>query len=381
MKLSDRSQIEGLSGFAGGGIFMTSFFLDTDKSRLTKKDISASISQLHHEGKGRLELMGSGRERKDSLTADMEAIDRYCTQNIPSYNHSGLALFSCSAKGFFQPLFLPHGPRNRIIFDQNFYVRPLLAILEKYRRICALLINRREARWFGIHVGEITPLETLVSDVPARVKEAGFEGTEGKHIERHIEAHLLEHFRKAAQATFDLFKKNRYDWLFLSCEDSLHTGLEPLLHRYVRDRLKGRLKAKPADPQDRILKEVLALEEELNAAEEAGTVQKLVAEIERGGKACSGVRETLQRLNQTEVQTLVVSHNFSREGRICPNDKFLYLEEPACPVCLRKTEPVLDIIDEAIESAMSHGGSVVQINAPTRLDRYGKIGALLKYKT
>ncbi len=230
MKLTDRAQVEQLSKFQGQGTPMTSFFLDTDKGRLTKKEISASINQLRHEGKARIESLGPGRERRETLAADLEAIDRYCAQNLPAYNQAGLALFSCSAKGFFQPLFLPHGPRNRILFDQNFYVRPLLAILEKYHRICAFLISRRDARWYGIHMGEIVALESLTSDVPARVKEAGFEGTAGKRIERHIEARLLEHFRKAAQITFDMFKKGKYDWLFLSCEDSLHTGLEPILH-------------------------------------------------------------------------------------------------------------------------------------------------------
>ena len=380
MKLKDRVQIERLSKFTSGGLPATSFFLDTDKSRLSKKEISASLSQLHHEGKTRLEKLNPGRERKDSLAADLEAIDHFCSQTIASYNHPGLALFSCAGKGFFQPLFLPHGPRNRIIFDQNFYVRPLLAILDKYHRVCAFLINRREARWYEIHMGEIAPLETLASEVPARIKEAGFEGTEGKHIERHIEARLMEHFRKASQVTFDLFKKNRYDWLFLGCEDSLHISMESVLHSYLKDRLKGRLKSKPADPQDKILKEAMGLEDMLKSAEETDIIQKLIAELERGGKACSGVRETIQRLNQAEVQTLVVSHNFSREGHVCPNCRFLYLEELACPVCLRKTEPVIDIVDEAIEAAMSHGGRVVQINPPTGLDRYGKIGAFLNYK-
>jgi len=381
MKLTDRSQIEHLSRFQGNGTPVTSYFLDTDKGRLTKKEISASLNQLHHEAKARLEAMDLGREGRDSLAGDLEAVDRYCEQSLPAFNQAGLALFSCSAKGFFQPLFLPHGPRNRVIFDQSFYVRPLLAILEKYHRICAFLISRRDARWYGIFTGDIVPLESLTSDVPPKVKEGGFEGTEGKRIERRIEAHLLEHFRKAAQITFDMFKKGKYDWLFLSCEDALHTSLEPILHSYLRERLKGRLKAKPGDPQDKVLKEVLAVEEGLRSADEAAIIQGLIGELERGGKACSGLKETLQRLNQVEVQTLVVTHNLSREGHVCPNDGFLYLEEQTCPVCLKKTNRVPDIIDEAIEAAMNHGGRVVQVNPPTRLDRYGKIGAFLKFKT
>ena len=46
-------------------------------------------------------------------------------------------------------------------------------------------------------MGEITPLDKLTSDVPGRVKKGGYEGNESKRIERHIEAHVLEHFKKA----------------------------------------------------------------------------------------------------------------------------------------------------------------------------------------
>jgi hypothetical protein len=75
-----------------------------------------------------------------------------------------------------------------------------------------------------------------------------------------------------------------------------------------------------------------------------------------------------------------VTHNYSKEGRACPNCKFLYLEDEICPVCRRKTDPVTDVIDEAIEAALKHKCVVKQIDATTRLDRYGSVGAFLKYK-
>jgi len=380
MKFTGRAQIESLTQFKTDNFPVTSFYLDTDKSRLLKKEIIVSLKHVLNEGKARLEAMDLAREKKESLVLDLEKIGAFCAQNLGSFNHAGLALFACSRKGFWQPLFLPHGPRNRFVIDQNFYVRPLPAILDKYRRICVFLLSRREARWYEIYMGEITPLDKLTSDVPGRVKKGGYEGNESKRIERHIEAHVLEHFKKASRMTFDIFKKDHFASLFLGCEGDSYPILEPLLHAYVKDRLKGRMKAKPADSAAVVLKEAGAIENGLKTDEESEIVQKLIAELERGGRACSGVRETLQRLNQFEVQTLVVTHNFSKEGRACPNCKFLYLEDEICPVCRRKTDPVMDVIDEAIETAWKHKCAVKQIDATTRLDRYGSVGAFLKYK-
>jgi peptide subunit release factor 1 (eRF1) len=380
MKFTGSAQIESLTQFKSGNFPVTSFYLDTDKSRLLKKEIMVSLKQVLNEGKARLEAVDLAREKKESLALDLEKISAFCAQNLGSFNHAGLALFSCSRKGFWQPVFLPHGPRNRFVIDQNFYVRPLPAILDKYRHICVFLLSRREARWYEVYMGEITPLDKLTSDVPGRVKKGGYEGNESKRIERHIEAHVLEHFKKASRMTFDIFKKNHFVSLFLGCEGDSYPILEPLLHAYVKDRLKGRMKAKPADSAAVVLKEAGEIENGLKTDEESEIVLKLIAELERGGRACSGVRETLQRLNQFEVQTLVVTHNFSKEGRACPNCKFLYLEDEICPVCRRKTDPVTDIIDEAIETAWKHKCAVKQIDATTRLDRYGSVGAFLKYK-
>ena len=380
MTIIGRTRIKTLSSFDGGGLPATSFYLDTDKGRLSKKEIAGSLKRLLQEGRSRLEASDLGRDKKESLAGDLEAIAAFGAQSLGSHNHAGLAMFSCSRRGFREILDLPHGPRNRIVFDQNFYVRPLLAILDRYRRICVLLVSRREARLYEVQMGGIKLLESLTSDVPGKVKEAGFEGSASRRIERHIEAHVLEHFKKASQIAFDLFKKGRFDRLFLGCEDDGHPHLEPVLHAYLKERLKGRLKAKPSDAPVKVLKEAIELEDRLNTEEEVEVVARLIAELERGGKACSGIKETLQRLNQFEVQSLVVTHNYSREGHRCPNCRFLYLEETACPVCLRKTDPVLDIVDEAIETAAKRGGAVRQVTPPTKLDRYGKIGAFLKYK-
>lgn len=380
MKLTNRSQLESLSGFQMPNFLATSFYLDTDKARQSRKEIAVSAKNLITGARTDLETMDMSREKRESLLKDLEKINAFCAQSLGSYNSPGLAVFSCSRHDFWQVFDLPHGPRNRLIFDQNFYIRPLHAVMDKFRPTCALLINRREAKWYSIYMGEIALLDAITSDVPGQVKKGGFEGTQSKRIERHIDAHLHDHFKKAAQITFDQFKKGGFDWLFVGCENSSFSALDPLLHPYLKERLKAKLKSKPGDSPKTILGECLETEERLKKADEEDVVQRLVSELERGGLACSGAKETLRRLNSFEIQTLVVTHNFSMEGRICPSCKFLYLDESTCPVCQRKTDAVMDVIDEAIESAISKNCQVRHITPPSRLDRYGKIGAFLKYK-
>jgi peptide chain release factor subunit 1 len=380
MKFQSRSQIETLAKYKSQGSLVTSIYLDTDKSRQNRKEIQLVLKTLLNDARSRACDLGAAKDRTDALLRDLDLAADHGNQALLTSSTAGLAFFSDSQKKFWQVLELPHGPRNRVIFDANFYVRPLAAILDKYSPICALLINRREAVWYDVSMEEIRFLDKIQSDVPARVKEGGFEGTAAKRIERHIDAHLLEHYKKASQKTLELGKKQPFDWLFVGAEENHIGDFESHLHSYLRDKVKARLHSRVTDSPAKVLKEVLEVEAGLKKAEEAETVQKLIAELERGGLATSGLRDTVRRLNQFEVQSLIVTHNFARPGRICPTHKLLYLDEEKCPIDDKKTEAVADVVDEIIETVLKRGGTVKQIEPPSKLDRYGGIGAFLKYK-
>ena len=381
MKLVNRAQIETMAKFKTQGSWTTSLFLDTDKSRLTKKEIALSLKTIVQAGQVQIASLGLDKEKQLSLCRDLERITAFSSQKLAAFPAPGLALFASSGAGFWEVFELPHGPRSRLLFDKTFYVRPLSSILDRFHRIGIFLFSRREAKWYEVLMGEITPLGELRSDVPARVREGGYKGYESKNIERHVEAHLHDHLKKAAQMTFDFFKKNPFDWLLIGCaEDAIHQDLNPLLHTYVKDRLKGRLKAKPGDPASKVLAEVLVVEEGLRKAEEEEVVGRLTAELERGGLATAGLKDTLHNLNMFDVQSLIVSHNFARPGHVCPACHFLYADETVCPVDQKKTDAVSDIVDEAIQTALGRNLPVRHITPPSRLDHYGKIGAFLKYK-
>lgn len=380
MKFTSITQAEALAQMKTHPHQATSFYLNTDKSQQTLKAINAAYKGLLNQARLRLEARDLSREVRKSLLEDLEKISKFCTNRLNSWKSPGLAVFCCSAMNIWQEFELPHGPRNRLIQDFDFYTRPLSSILEKFKKLCAFLVNRREACWYEIHLGEIRLLDSLTSDVPKKVKKGGFEGYESKRIERHIDALLLEHFKKAAQKTFDILKQNHFDWLFLGCDDQFYPQLEPLFHSYVKDKLKGRLKARPGTETSKVLQECLDLENRLKREEETTLVRTLVTELERGGRAIGGLADTLRKLNSHEVRHLVITHNFVKPGRVCPGCHGLFLTEETCLSCKLKTEPVADVVDEAIEVALTRNIPVTQVSPPTRLEHYGNIGVFLKIK-
>ena len=381
MKLSSRKQIASLAKFKSDRFLTTSFFLDTDKSHLTKKQITLSIKNLLNDYRSNVEKANLGKRKKESLMQDLDNIRGFCKDDLNSHTRAGLAIFSCSKENFWEVFELPKPPRNRILMDQDPYVRPLSAILNEHHKICLLTIDRKEAKWYDLFLGEISLLDKLIGDVPSKVREGGWEGYESKRIERHIATHLHDYFKKTAEKTFKLFKASNFDWLFLGCNEEFGKEFEPLLHPYLQKRLKGRLKSRPADSASKILKEASALEKKVKDQEEKKILSQFISVLEKGGLATSGLANTLRSLNRGGVQTLLITRHFSKPGKACPRCEFLYVDEIKCPSCLRKTESVMDVIDEAVESALDKKAQVKHIDPPSKLSRYGNIGALLRFKT
>lgn len=381
MKLLSREQIENLAKFRSNGLLTTSFYFDTSKTKVTKKEIKLSLKNLISKNKNRLEAMNLSKLKRESLSLDLKNIQDYCDQNLDSYAHYGLAIFSCSEKKFWQAYDLVNSPKNMIIFDHNPYVRPLSVIINEYHRICVLTLDRKEAKWYDIFMGEISLLESREGDVPSKVREGGWEGYESKRIERHIASRLHKHFNAAAKLTFELYNAKKFDWLFLGCSDEYYKDLVPLLHPYLIKRLKGRVKVKPGDSPNKILQQALPLKQKLKEQERTEALQNFVSELNKRGLAVSGLKNTLRKLNRGEVQTLLINRQFSMPGRYCEHCDSLYVDEPECPSCKRKTTPQVDIVDEAVEAALDKGSRVVHLLPPSDLKKYGEIGALLRYKT
>jgi len=380
MKLTSRKQIELLAKFRNETFLTTSFYFDTNKSRMSKKEIKLNLKNLISSHHARLSNASLDRDHKESLLKDLSKIKRFTEQTLPAYNFAGLALFSCSQGGLWQEFNLSNSPRNRIIIDHNPYVRPLSAILDEHHRICVLTLSRKESKWYDIFMGEIRLIESLKGDVPGRIREGGFEGYESKRIERRTAGLLRDYFKQAAKITSEILNKNSFDRLFVGCPDEYYAELQPLFHPYSQARLKGRLKISPNDTPSSILDAALKLKDEVKTQEKQTLVRNFASELEKGGMAVSGLKNTLRSLNRSEIQTLLITQHYSHPGKICHHCNTLFVDAGTCPACRRKTESIVDVVDEAVELAMDKRCRIKHIKPPSELERYGNIGALLRFK-
>ena len=186
MKFSSRAQVESLSRFRSEKFLTLSFFLDTDKHRLSKKEILVSAKNLLADARTRLDGPGHRQGEEGLAWRPTWTPSRTSWPRTPGRTAPDWPSMPAPGRSFWKVLSLPEAPRNRVVFDRNPYVRPLTLILDEFQRLIAFLIDRREAKWYAVVMGEITLLDEMKTDVPKKVKGGG-EREEARRIERHVE--------------------------------------------------------------------------------------------------------------------------------------------------------------------------------------------------
>ncbi len=268
-------------------------------------------------------------EEKGWVEKDFEKMRRYI-EGLREPRPRSIALFACEAEGIWEAYPLAQPMRDLLTLDDSVHVRPLLAVLSKYRRVFTLLVDRAKARAFEIFMGEGEEKTEIFSDAPKRVREGGWYGLNEKKIDRHVQQHVHDYLKRVADRTFVYSKEWEFDWLLLGGQPEIISDLEGHLHSSLRSRV---------------------------------------------------IQETLASLHEGSVHSLLIEEGFSEEGAVCPQCAFMALKGGPCPICGKSMTAAPDIADEAVAGAIAQGLEVFNITPGVGLEKLGRIGAMLRYKT
>ena len=93
----------------------------------------------------------------------------------------------------------------------------------------------------------------------------------------------------------------------------------------------------------------------------------------------AGLAPTLSALVERRVDTLVVSDGFEAPGLRCPACDWLGVKGRACPVCDTAMDLVDDVVEEAIEAALTQSCRVEVCRDNADLDVLGRVAAMLRF--
>jgi peptide chain release factor subunit 1 len=338
-----------------------------------RKSIAAEADSLLHEVRLRSKDKGLEHDARLSLRRDIERIEDLIENELPI--ERAVAIFACSGAGLFEAVSLPRPVGTRVRIDATPYVRPLLALLEEYERLLAVVVERQGAHLWEVYLGQERDAGRVKGPDLRRFGAAGRRAHSPQHHDD--KADRLEHqfFKDLVGALEHL----SYDVLVFGGHEHELAHLLEMLPQQVSERTIGTFAVDPdtttpAEIRDR----AQAVLDERERERQHRLVDEVVESVAAGGRAALGLDSCLWAASVAAVDTLLVQAGATVAGVVCDESHWLATSGETCPVCGLETRPTDDVIEDLEETVIDEGGRVRHITEETVLNKH-LTGASLRF--
>jgi peptide chain release factor subunit 1 len=324
------------------------------------------------------------RERRDeldhaqrvALDADLRRVQQALVNGLDAKGAHALAVFASSTAGLFEVLKLSEPLEHEPVISDSPFLEPL-AKLGAAERWCVLLANRRVARLFCGPSTALEELDLIEDDVHGQHQQGGWSQS---RYERSVDKDVKDHLRHTAEVTFATLREELPVGILLGGPEELVGDLEAALHPYLRERVAGRVGLDVENAHAEAVRAAAA--EQIAAAlgrRDDEALQAFAQELARGGRAAAGLPGVLAAVTEQRVETLLVDEGFRAPGVKCPRCGWLGADGAACPADGTPTDPFEDIVEEAMERALTTSAAVRVLRDRPELASHGHIAAILRF--
>ncbi len=367
------TEIRDLAGFKGETSLVASLYLDVDgRRRIRAHDYEVAMERMIRPVRER------GHQSGDhTICADLKRIEDHVKAGLDRSRVRGLAIFACSAPDFWRVVELAVPVRDRLVVNHSPYVRELEAVVARHERFAVLLADRQQTRLFLFHQGELIDKQDHVDQLPRHDDDGGQMVKD--QVADHAAAAAQRHLRRAAEAAFALWQEQGFDHLVLAGPAEVAAELERELHPYLKERLAATVGMAVHARDDEIARAAQDVEAGVERDREAAAVDRLRQAVGSGTGGVAGLGPVLDALVARRVETVLVSEGFEAPGWRCPGCSWIGTLGRRCPVCDQEMNEVADVVEEALEDALTQSCRVRICRENADLDVLGRVGALLRY--
>jgi peptide subunit release factor 1 (eRF1) len=244
------------------------------------------------------------------------------------------------------------------------------------------LVDQQNARFLDAYFDELREQGTMTNPSPRHGRSDGYGGYDAGHVQRHSEDEVRRHFRAVSEFLLNGAERKQYEALVIGCGDVNWPDLEKQLHPDVVRRMVGRFSA-----------DLGTLSNEKAAAEAYRLVQQSLAHYQRtlllqtvdqarsNGLGVTGLRRVLRATEMGEVDTILMSRDYSARAVECTNCRHLDSHiVPYCSVCGRATRKLEDVCEALVPAALRNNLGLILLPRDETLDQVGNIAALLRFR-
>ena len=363
------SDLRDLVGFTIGNEPVLSVYLNTEQTGGTSDG-----------GKLRLRNM----LKAINLPEDVDAVERYINLEYHGSGR-GVAVFSCASRSFFRayPLALP--VRDMYHIGDRPSVQPLLDLFDNYGGYGVALVDKQGVRLFYFHLGELREQEAVEGELIKHIKDGGASSVRGRRGgvagQKNTEEETIErNMREAADSSAHFFEENHVRRVVIGGTENNVALFRNLLPKAWQSLVIGSFAVSHAATQSEVLQHTLQIGIEAEQKKEDRLVESISTRSAKGEGAVVGLEETLNAVNSSRVQSLVLVENFHLAGYRCDAcGKLSGNPIMICPDCGGVIYKYPDVIELAISEVMRRGGEVEMIHPHEDFIQAGSIGAVLRY--
>lgn len=360
-----RAFVRDLAGVRGPGPIV-SLYLDVDGRRhLRPADYEAVFERLAKEHS----------EHKGDVPRRLEQVRSWVKAGFDRSRVRGVVAF-CGV-GVWETIELPVPVRSQLVVNDTPHVAQLEAVLDSHERIGVLLADRQHARVFVLELGEMLDRTELFDQLPRHEDDGGDRRRD--QLQDHQAAAAQHHLKRAAEAAFAAWQEQRYEHLVLCVPEELDGDVRRVLHSYLQKRVAARLNLTASASEAEIRDAVAEVEQQIERERKAELVHRLRVAHASGNAGLAGLEAVLPALGDRRVGTLLVSFGYEAPGWRCVTCEHLAARGPRCPTCTVTMTKVDDVVEEAIEDALTQDCQVEVCDGDADLDVLGRIGALLRF--
>jgi peptide subunit release factor 1 (eRF1) len=319
-----------------------------------------------------------------NLPLDVEAIDKYF-QHEYNWAGKGVAVFSCAPQGFFRAYSLALPVQNLVHVGTRPSVRPLADLFDNYGGYGVALIDKQGARLFFFHLGELREQNGVLGEEVRKIKHGSASTITGQRggmagKTSHEDELVDRNIKETVDFAVRFFEENHVRRILIGGTDENAALLRTHLPKAWQSLVVGAFAMPMTATHTEVLAKTLQIGRDAEMQREAQMVSDMITSAAKQVGAVVGLNATLDAVNTSRVQRLVLSEGYTHSGYHCPACGALVARSaPACPQCGAALAPALDVVDMAVSAVLRSGGDVEVVRKNAELDQGGKIGALLRY--
>jgi peptide chain release factor subunit 1 len=315
---------------------------------------------------------------------DSAAIERYLDHEY-DWSGNSIAIFSCAAEGYLEahPLAVP--VRSRVRISDRPYVKPLADLLDAYGGYGVVLVDKQGARLFYFHLGRLIEQEGTVGESVRRAKRGGSSSVHGRRggaggQTNYAEEVTERNMREAAEFASAFFAdKNVRRILIGGTEDNV-AQLKSMLAKTWQSLVVGSFHASMTASKEEVMQKAMQIGREAEQLREEHLVAAVINGAAKKHGGVIALEDTLNALRDGRVQTLLIRDGYRAPGYRCKGCGFLTASQhESCPFCSNVFDSIPDAVEMAVHEVMKFGGEVEVLHNGEMSEKFGNIGALLRY--